>query len=96
MRITVTMPGAEAHSIVRSQDGIHVMIDYFTDFTMANSDDGLCLESTLRSIAVAVRSRLRTLGRLIQQEIVLVCRRSESQTELGVESRRDYDYNPES
>jgi len=32
MRITVTMPGAEAHSIVRSQDGIHVMIDYFTDF----------------------------------------------------------------
>ena len=67
MRITVTMPGAEAHSIVRSQGGIHVMIDYFTDFTLANSDDGLCLESTLRSIAVAVRSRLRTLGRLIRQ-----------------------------
>jgi len=43
------------------------MIDYFTDFTLANSDDGLCLESTLRSIAVAVRSRLRTLGRLIRQ-----------------------------
>jgi hypothetical protein len=55
------MPGAEAHSIVRSQDGIHVMIDYFTDFTLANSDDGLCLESTLRS---------------------------ESRTELRVESQR--------
>ena len=49
MRITVTMPGADAHSIVRSQHGIHVMIDYFADFTLANSDDGLCLESTLRS-----------------------------------------------
>jgi hypothetical protein len=32
MRITVRMPGAEAHRIVRSQDGIHVMIDYFPDF----------------------------------------------------------------
>jgi hypothetical protein len=31
MRITVTMPGAEAHIIVESQDKIHVMIDYFTD-----------------------------------------------------------------
>jgi len=25
------MPGAEAHSIVRSQDRIHMMIDYVTD-----------------------------------------------------------------
>ena len=49
MRITVTMPGVEAHTIVRSQDGIHVMIDYFTDFTLANSGDGLCLESTVQS-----------------------------------------------
>jgi len=69
LQITVTMPGVEAHSIVRSQDGIHVMIDYFTDFTLANSDDGLCLESTLQS---------------------------ESRTELRVELRTDYDYNPES
>jgi len=32
MLITVTMPGGEAHSIVQSQDGIHVMINYLTDF----------------------------------------------------------------
>jgi hypothetical protein len=63
------MPGAEAHNIVRSQDGIHVMIDYFTDFTLANSDDGLCPESTLRR---------------------------ECQTELRVESHRDYNNYPES
>jgi len=31
-----------------------------------------------------------------RRKIVLVCRRSESRTELRVESRRDYDYNPES
>jgi len=31
-----------------------------------------------------------------RREIVLVCRRSESRTELRVESPRDYDYNPES
>jgi hypothetical protein len=42
----MTMPGAEAHIIVRSQGGIHVMIDYFTDIALANSDDGLCLDST--------------------------------------------------
>jgi hypothetical protein len=42
----MTMPGAEAHIIVRSQGGIDVMIDYFTDITLANSDDGLCLDST--------------------------------------------------
>jgi len=46
MRITDTMPQAEAHIIVQSQDEIHVMIDYFTDVKLANSDDGLCLEST--------------------------------------------------
>jgi hypothetical protein len=33
MRITVTMPGAEAHMVVQSQDEIHVMINYFTDVT---------------------------------------------------------------
>jgi len=31
-RITVTMHGANAHSIVRSHDGIHLMVDYFTNF----------------------------------------------------------------
>ena len=30
MGITVSMPGVEAHHVVRSQDGIHVIIDYFT------------------------------------------------------------------
>jgi hypothetical protein len=49
MGITVTMRCADAHRIVRSEDGIHVMINYFTDFPLANSDDGLCLVSTLRS-----------------------------------------------
>jgi hypothetical protein len=29
-----------------------------------------------------------------RREIVLVCRRIKSRTELRVESRRDYDYNP--
>jgi len=47
MRITVTIPGAEAHIFVQSQNEIHVMIDYFTNVTLANSDDGLCLQSTL-------------------------------------------------
>jgi hypothetical protein len=42
----MTMPGAEAHIIIRSQGGIHVMIDYFTDITLANSNDGQCLDST--------------------------------------------------
>jgi len=45
---TVTMPGEEAHRIVRSQDGIQVMMDYSTDFSLANSDNGQCLELTLR------------------------------------------------
>ena len=49
MRTTVTMLGAEDHIAVQSQDEIHVMIDYFTDITLANSDDAQCLESTLRS-----------------------------------------------
>jgi len=31
-----------------------------------------------------------------RREIVLVCRPSESRTELRVESRREYNYNPES
>jgi hypothetical protein len=47
MRTAVMIPGAEAHIAVQSQDEIHVMIDYFTDITLANSDDGLCLDSTL-------------------------------------------------
>jgi len=47
MQTTVTIRGGEAHIIVRSQDGIPVIIDYFTDATLANSDDGLCLDSTL-------------------------------------------------
>jgi len=29
--MAMTIPGAEAHIIVQSQDEIHVMIDYFTD-----------------------------------------------------------------
>jgi len=41
------MPGAEAHITVQSQDEIHEMIDYFTDITLSNSDDGLCRNSTL-------------------------------------------------
>jgi len=44
----VTMPGAEAHIIVRSQDDIHVMI-HFPHITLANSNDRLCRDSTLRS-----------------------------------------------
>jgi hypothetical protein len=35
------MPGAEAYSIVQSHNVIHVRINYFTDFTLANPDDGL-------------------------------------------------------
>jgi hypothetical protein len=41
------MPGAEAHINVQSQDEDHVMMNYFSDVTAANSDDGLCLDSTL-------------------------------------------------
>ena len=41
-----------------------------------------------RSIAVAVRSRLRTLGRLIRQRREIVYRGRESRTELRVESQR--------
>ena len=41
------MPGAEAHIAVQSQDESHVMIDYFTAITLANSDDGLCQMSPL-------------------------------------------------
>jgi len=40
------MPGAEAHINVQSQDEIQMMIDYFTDITPANSDDGLCRDSS--------------------------------------------------
>jgi hypothetical protein len=39
MQITVTMPGAKDHLISQSQDEIYVMIDYFTNVTLANSDD---------------------------------------------------------
>ena len=39
MQITVTMPGAEDHIIVQSQDDIYVMIAYFIKVTLANSDD---------------------------------------------------------
>jgi len=39
MQITVTMPGAEDHIIVQSQDEIYVMIDYLTNVTLANSDN---------------------------------------------------------
>jgi len=44
--ITVTMPRAEAHSIIQCHDEIHVLIDYLTKVTLANSDDGRCLEPT--------------------------------------------------
>jgi len=36
-QIPVTMPGAEDHINVQSQDEIYVMIDYFTNVTLANS-----------------------------------------------------------
>jgi hypothetical protein len=39
MQIIVAMPGVEDHIIVQSQDEIYVMIDYFTNVTLANSDD---------------------------------------------------------
>ena len=42
----MTMPGAEAHINVQNQDVSHVMIDDFTDITPANSDNGLCRDST--------------------------------------------------
>jgi len=45
MRITVTTPGARAHITVQSQDEIHVMIDFFPYITLANSNDGLCLDT---------------------------------------------------
>jgi hypothetical protein len=48
MQFTVTMPGAEAHIVVQSQDETHVMIDS-PYLTLANPDDGLYLESTLRN-----------------------------------------------
>jgi len=43
----MTMPGVEAHMIIQSQGGIHVMIDHLTNITLANSEDGLCQDSTL-------------------------------------------------
>jgi len=39
MQITFTMPGAEDHIIVERQDEIYVMIDYFTNSTLANCED---------------------------------------------------------
>ena len=50
MQITVTMPGAEAHRIVHSEDSIHMIINSFTNLTLANANGGLILEATLRSI----------------------------------------------
>jgi len=47
MQLTSILPPPSGHR--ECQGGIHVMIDYFTDITLANSDDGLCLDSTLRS-----------------------------------------------
>jgi hypothetical protein len=47
MRIAVTIPGAEAHIFVPSQNEIHMMINYFTDDTQANSDKVQCLEPTI-------------------------------------------------
>jgi len=41
------LAGAEAQIIVRSRGRIQVIIDYSTDITLANSDEGLCLDSTL-------------------------------------------------
>jgi len=45
MQITLTMPGAESHIIVQSQDKIYVMINYFANITQANSDEILRLQS---------------------------------------------------
>ena len=45
MQITDTMPGAEPHIGIQSQDEMYVMIEYFTEGTPANSDDGQCVES---------------------------------------------------
>jgi len=41
------IPGGEAHIIVRSHDVIHLMINNFTNVTLAHSDTGLYVESTL-------------------------------------------------
>jgi hypothetical protein len=48
MQFTLMMPGAEAHDVVQSQDDIHVIIN-FPYLTLANLDDGLCRDSTLRN-----------------------------------------------
>jgi len=76
MRITVTMPGAEAHIIVRSQDEIHVMID-FPHITLANSDDRLCRDSTLRSES---RTKLRVESQRLQLQSRITI---ESQFQIG-------------
>jgi len=42
----MTMPAVEAHINVQNQDESHVMISNFNDITPANSDNGLCWDST--------------------------------------------------
>jgi len=47
MSMTVTIQPAEAHIVFRCRDGIHLMMVYFADVTLANSNHDLWLESTL-------------------------------------------------
>jgi hypothetical protein len=56
MQITVTIPGAEDHIIVQSQEEIYVMIDCFANVTLANSDDEILrLQSRITIIQLPSR-----------------------------------------
>ena len=54
------MPGAEDHIIVQSQDEIYVMIDYFTNVTLANfCDEILRLEPRIAITMLPSRDGIR-------------------------------------
>ena len=55
----------------RNQEGIHVMVDYLTDFTLANSDDGLCLETTLWSES-RTELRVKSQRSRLQCQIIII------------------------
>jgi len=44
--MAMTMPEAEAHINVQSSNESDGMIDDFTNINLANTDDGLCRDST--------------------------------------------------
>jgi hypothetical protein len=90
------MPGAEAHIIARSQGGIHMMTDYFTDITLANSDDGLCRESgflqTKRKpnrITCRITEKLQLQSRITNESQFQFGDPSYSATELEWQSTTD-------